>query len=335
MNMKQWLNSVKESEIKKAFPILSFPSISLMGITVKELINNSDLQAEGMKRIADRADTLASVGMMDLSLEAEAFGSNIHVSDGEVPTVVGAIVTSEEEAQNLKVPSVDSGRCALYINAIKKASELICDRPVFAGVIGPYSLAGRLMDVTEIMINCYTNPEFVHTVMKKTTEFIINYANAYKERTGAKGVLMAEPLTGMLSPELAEEFSSPYVKQIVDAVQDDDFLVLYHNCGNNTVQMIDSLLSIGASAYHFGNSVNMKDVLEKVPSDVIVMGNVDPARQFRNGTVESIKEETNKVMNECCGYKNFIISSGCDIPPASNWDNIDAFFDAVKEFYNK
>jgi uroporphyrinogen decarboxylase len=28
-----------------------------------------------------------------------------------------------------------------------------------------------------------------------------------------------------------------------------------------------------------------------------------------------------------------VISSGCDIPPLSSWDNIGAFFAAVKEFY--
>ena len=43
---------------------------------------------------------------------------------------------------------------------------------------------------------------------------------------------MAEPLAGLLSPDLAQEFSADYVKQIVDAVQDDNFLVVYHNCGN-------------------------------------------------------------------------------------------------------
>lgn len=40
-------------------------------------------------------------------------------------------------------------------------------------------------------------------------------------------------------------------------------------------------------------------------------------------------------MGACCGYKNFVISSGCDIPPATPWENIDAFFEAVNEFYKK
>lgn len=69
--------------------------------------------------------------MMDLSVEAGSFGSQIKVSDDEVPTVVGAIVTSEEEADALQVPAVGAGRTGKYVEAIKKACELISDRPVF------------------------------------------------------------------------------------------------------------------------------------------------------------------------------------------------------------
>ena len=48
MNMDQWTKELLEAPVKKALPVLSFPSIQLMGITVKELINDSDLQAKGM-----------------------------------------------------------------------------------------------------------------------------------------------------------------------------------------------------------------------------------------------------------------------------------------------
>ena len=45
---------------------------------------------------------------------------------------------------------------------------------------------------------------------------------------------------------MEEEFSEPYVRQIVEAVQDDSFMVIYHNCGNTATAMTDSLASIGA-----------------------------------------------------------------------------------------
>ena len=78
----------------------------------------------------------------------------------------------------------------------------------------------------------------------------------------------------------------------------------------------------------------MEEIMEKMPSDTICLGNVDPAGQFRNGTPESIREETMNVMERCCRYPNFVISSGCDVPPMSSWENIDAFYSAVNEFYN-
>lgn len=333
-NMTQWVKDMIANPKKKAMPVLSFPAISLMGITVKDLISSSDLQAKGMKMVADEVDSAASVSLMDLSVEAECFGSTIQVSDDEVPTVTGSIVSTEEDADALEVPEVGSCRTGIYIEAIKKASEMITDRPVFAGIIGPFSLAGRLMDVTEAMIYCYEEPDMVETVLDKVTEFLINYAKAYKE-AGADGIVMAEPLAGLLSPSLAEDFSAPYVKKIVDAVQDDNFIVVYHNCGDAVCRMADSIVSTGAAVYHFGNSIRLADMLPLIPSDKLVMGNVDPAGEIRNGTPESIKAATKLVMSECSEYPNFGISTGCDVPPMSSWENIHAFFEAVDEFYNE
>lgn len=335
MNMKQWIKDQISSPVKHGMPVLSFPSTQLLGITVKELISSSELQAKGMKAVADRAPSCAAVSLMDLSVEAEAFGATIHVSDDEVPTVVGAILEdaeSVEDVEAMKQPKVGDGRTGIYIDAISKAVKLITDRPVFAGIIGPYSLAGRLMGMTNIMVNCYEEPEMVHAALSRTTDFLIEYTKSYKA-VGAHGVVMADPAAGLLSPDLAAEFSVPYVKRLVNEVQDDEFVVIYHNCGPAVNKMIPELLEIGAAGYHFGNAISMAEILPQMPTNVLVMGNVDPVSQFRNGTTESIKADTTRILSECCSFPNFIISSGCDIPPISPWENIDAFFVAVDEFY--
>ena len=332
-NMKEWVAELIGNHPKKPMPILSFPSVSLLGVTVKEMISNSDLQARGMQAVAQRTPALASVSFMDLSVEAECFGSVVTVSDDEVPTIEEPIITNEEEAAALTVPKVGSGRTQIYLDAIKKAKERITDRPVLAGMIGPYSLAARLFDVSEIMMTCYDDPDTVHAVLEKCTQFLAAYAKAYRE-AGADGIVMAEPVAGLLSPSLEEEFSAPYVKQIVDAVQNDNFIVIYHNCGDNVPKMLGSILSTGAAAYHFGNAVDMeKDILQKVPSDVVVMGNVDPAGVLRLGTPESIRTATAELLQKCSPYPNFVLSSGCDIPPKTPWENLDAFFAAADDFY--
>jgi len=331
--MKQWIESLKGTGAKKPIPILSFPCVSLLGVTVRELISDSTLQAKGMKMVADRTDAGASVSFMDLSVEAECFGARVILSDDEVPTVKGSIINSMEEAEALCVPSVGGGRTQIYIDATKKACMEITDRPVLAGMIGPYSLAARLFDMSEIMMYCYDEPDTVHTVLEKVTAFLIEYARAYKA-AGANGIVMAEPVAGLLSPDLEEEFSSPYVKRIADALQDDSFIVIYHNCGGNVPVLLDSILSTGCAAYHFGNAVDMeRDIIAKAPRDVVIMGNLDPAGVLRMGSPEKVREETLSLLERCCKYENFVLSSGCDIPPMTPWENIDAFFAASNEYY--
>jgi len=330
--MKQWIADLIASPVKKTLPILSFPCVQKMGVTVKELVCDSELQAKGMKIVADSLPTAASVSLMDLSVEAEAFGSTIRMMDNEVPTVIGAIVTDEDEANALQIPEVGKARTGLYINAIKKAVGKITDRPVFAGVIGPYSLAGRLMDVSEIMICCYEEPDMVHTVVDKVTSFLINYCCAYKN-VGADGIILAEPLAGLLSPSFAQEFSHFYVKKIVDSVQSDEFCLIYHNCGNNVPMMAKDIYQIGACGYHFGDAVHLEDMFSDAPSDVLIMGNVSPSAQLLRGTPVSIHQTVRDIMNSCSRFPNFLLSSGCDVPPMAPWDNIKAFFEASRAYY--
>jgi uroporphyrinogen decarboxylase len=130
-----------------------------------------------------------------------------------------------------------------------------------------------------------------------------------------------------------EEFAAPYMKRIVDAVQDDEFIVIYHNCGGAVLRLIDSIVTCGAAAYHFGNAIDMKAALEKMPSDVVVMGNIDPVGQLTEGTPEGVYAATMALLEQCSVHQNFVISSGCDVPPRAKWENIDAFFRAVEDFY--
>ena len=332
MNMYKWLEAVRNNPKKKPMPVLSYPAIQMTGVNVRELSFSAEAQARGMKLVADRTDALASVSLMDLSVEAECFGSQVKMTEDEVPTVVGAIVTTPEEVEALQVPAVGSGRTGIYLDAIAEAKKLITDRPVFAGVIGPFSLAGRLVDVTEAMILCFEDPDMLRTVLEKCTQFLVDYIRKYKE-VGADGVVIAEPLAGMLSPDLAAEFSHPYVKRIVDACQDENFIIVYHNCGNGTIRMLDGIVGTGCKAYHFGNAIDMRDLMPHMPSDCIAMGNVDPAGEFLNGTEQSVYDVTSALLRDCGKYPNFVLSSGCDIPPRTPWKNIDAFFRAAKDYY--
>ena len=61
MNMKAWLEELRLAPKKKAMPVLSFPCIQLLDISVKELIASGEMQAKGMKLVADRIPSAAAV----------------------------------------------------------------------------------------------------------------------------------------------------------------------------------------------------------------------------------------------------------------------------------
>lgn len=76
----------------------------------------------------------------------------------------------------------------------------------------------------------------------------------------------------------------------------------------------------------------MVDALKEVPADALAMGNLDPVSVFKMGTPESMHKDTLELLEATKEYPNFVLSSGCDVPPHTALENIDAFYEALKEF---
>lgn len=332
MNMYNWMEQIIYTERKKALPILTYPAVQFILRTVREVMKDPNHLAIGMRLIADKYDMPASFGYMDLSVEAEAFGAYAAYPADEIPTIIGKLIADEEAADRLQVPQLGAGRTGIYFETTKKALMLIHDRPIFAQCIGPFSLTGRLMNVNDVMLHCYESPDLVHAVLRKATDFLKGYALEFK-KIGAAGIVLAEPLAGLLSPDLMREFSMEYVREIVDAVQDKHYLFVYHNCGSAVPKLINEITDTGCFAYHFGESVDLGYILDKMPRNYLVLGNISPSKVFDCNSTEHVRLETLRVLRGCSKYNNFVISSGCDIPPNVDLDNVDMFFQTSEDYY--
>ena len=331
--MKQWITDIINHPKRIAIPILTHPGIEMIGKTVLDAVTDGRVHAEAIRMLNERFPSAASTVIMDLTVEAEAFGCVINFSKDEVPTVSHRLVSSFEEVQQLSVPALSAGRVPQYLLANQLAATAITDKPVLGGCIGPYSLAGRLYDMTEIMMAIYTEPDTIQLLLEKCTQFLTEYCRAMKT-AGINGIIVAEPAAGLLSDDDCRQYSSVYVKQIVDTLQDDDFSVILHNCGN-TGQCTQAMLYTGARGYHFGNAMNMVDALEACPPHVLVMGNLDPVSVFKMSTPEQVKQSARNLLERTAGYRNFVLSSGCDVPPHTPLENVQAFYEALSEFNMK
>lgn len=328
--ISSWENDIMAGTSRKAIPLMSHAGVELIGRTVNQAVKDGLVHFKALRAIEENYSPDAVCAIMDLTVEAEAFGCKISFSDNDIPTVAFGVVNDEAGVNELDVPDPLQHRTGEYIKAIKLSASAFPDKPVFAVCIGPFSLAGRLFGMTEIMTSLLFEPDVISVLVKKCSDFLRSYILEFK-KAGANGIIMAEPAAGLLSSEQCDSFSSDFIRTIVRDVQDQEFLFILHNCGN-TGHVTRSMISTGARGLHFGNRIDIMDVLEEVPSERLVFGNIDPVGIFKMSGPEVMRTVCRELLNKTSAYRNFILSSGCEIPPGVSASNFESFFKIIRDF---
>jgi len=311
-----------------AVPICTFPAKALTGATVRQIVSDASANAETQQAYHERYRTPVVLTAMDLSAEAEAFGCEILLSDTDLPTVVGRLVTTAMEAAALRVPDPGEGRTGVSIEAARLLARLPEGPLVLGGCIGPFSLAARIIGVGEALELTIAEPGLVHAVLEKAAAFLLAYATAMRD-AGADGLIMAEPAAGLLSPRGMAEFSSAYVRPIAQVIDGGPFALVLHNCAAR-LPHLGAMLQAGTRAIHVGAPMDLPVALSEVPPEVVVCGNLDPVRTFVQATPEEVGQHVGQLLEAAGGWRNLVLSSGCDIPPEAPLANVGAFFEAVR-----
>jgi uroporphyrinogen decarboxylase len=316
------------SAARVALPIATYPGLALTGATVRQAVNDPQVQFEAVAALHERYRTPFVLSAMDLSAEAEAFGCTLHVSDNEIPCVTGRLVTNLEQAANVAVPQPGDGRTKVYLETVRRLKRLPARPLVLGGCIGPFSLAARLVGVSEALELTLSDPELMAAVLEKSAEFLSAYARAFKE-AGADGLIMAEPAAGLLSPRGMSTHSSGYIKRIAAAAGGGEFALILHNCAARLLHL-PAILETGLSTFHFGAPMDLPAALGKVAPEVALCGNLDPTGVFCQLGPGEVRERTLELLSKTAEHRNYVISSGCDVPAAAPLANLDAFYAAVK-----
>lgn len=112
---------------------------------------------------------------MDLSVEAECFGSGIVFSQNETPQISYPLVVSLSEIERLEVPSMGEYRRKNCIEITKKLLSLDISKPVIEGIIDPFSLAGRLFGAKEMFKLTIDNEFSALLLIEKCNQFLMNF----------------------------------------------------------------------------------------------------------------------------------------------------------------
>lgn len=323
---------ILDSQKRLAMPIGIYPGLQLTGKTVPKAVFDALIQTNAAIALQERYPSPFLQTAMDLSIEAEVFGAQVRFDDHEVPTILGRLITRREDLNMLFAPKIGHKRTMVPPNVVSFLKERAGKdtKFVLGGMIGPFSLVGRLYGVSEALALTMEDPDLLIDLLKLATHFLMRYAEAFRG-VGADGIIVAEPAAGLMSPKSLAKFSAQFMRQIVESLQTEEFTFIYHNCGAKLVHL-EEILKDGAAIHHFGRPMDIPAALQKVDHQTILAGNLDPAEVFVGSTPDQIYLRTMELLQATAPYRNYLLSSGCDLPPATPLENLDAFHRAVADF---
>ncbi|MFY9430868.1 MAG: uroporphyrinogen decarboxylase family protein [Acetomicrobium sp.] len=316
----EYINALGRTPV---IPLLGFPGLKFGGNTIRQGLTDAEIQYRAIEELANHFEVDALIHLMDLTVEAEALGAEIHFPEDASPSVKVHPLKSVEQLKDLSVPDPEKdGRMPIFIETVRRMKENL-SIPVGAYVIGPYTLAGEMMKVENTLKATIKDPDPLKEILAFMAEVIKVYAMALV-RAGADILTILEPTASMLSPKQFDEFSGAYIKEIYDSLP--ECMTVLHICGNTTY-ILKAMAATGAEGLSLDTPVKLHEVIDMIP-DVVLIGNVDPVRVMLQGSPEKVYENTLDLRRKMKGHKNFILSTGCDLPPETPFENIEAFVKA-------
>lgn len=269
----------------------------------------------------------------DLCVEAEALGCIMNpytdVQHLLYPTIKEKIIDSTEEALgSFNPPSglLDRGRVPVVQEAIRILKREVGEEIAIGSyVLGPFTLAGQLMDLDFLLKYSFKNPQLINQLLDKLADVVIAVARAYQE-AGADYITVREmgAPTDVLSPRSFRTVILPHLQKVFHSLEGPKVL---HICGN-TNPIVGLMAQSGADAISVEQKNDLLKTRSEVGPDVLVFGNVAGYDVLAAGSPEAVREATLRAIE---GSVDSVWPS-CDIWPTAPPENIRAMVDTVKEF---
>lgn len=323
--MMRLMEMVRASDRRLVVPLAGFPGAQLTQSTLKQNEFNAELQYRSLYKLVERVDPDAVFLMMDLSVEAGAIGLPVRFPLLESATVEHHPVREVADLEQFKVVDIlGDGRVWVFLETMRRLKERL-HLPKGAYVIGPFTLAGLMMGANQIALDTVDRPDVVRSVVNFAEHLIIDYAAALVD-AGADMICILEPTACFLSPTAFRQFCSTSISQIIRHI---DAASILHVCGNTT-HLASAMAETGAQGLSLDALVDLAVVARNVPSDCVLIGNIDPVRVMVNGNPADVARAVRDLHEHMATVENFIISTGCDLPPETPIENIAAMVEAAR-----
>ena len=310
-------------------PLAGFPGVEMIGSTIKLAQQNYGEHYRAIRSLVDAFHPDLVFPLMDLAVEANALGRYTIFPQADSATVPKDSFTMADLERLSTITIGFDSRLSGYVEMMKMMSVTLPAGILKGGyVVGPFTLAGLMMGADDAVMSTVLEPEQLHRLCHFTTERIQEYVQLLIS-AGADVICILEPSAVMLSPEQFSEFSAIYIRHITQSFKYSGISFVYHTCGN-TMHLVDKMVRSGVQGVSLDSpdvGVDLAAVARRIPEEVVVIGNINPATTMRFGTRAEVHDQVNALLGEMERFPNFILSTGCDLPQETPIENIREFMD--------
>lgn len=266
----------------------------------------------------------------DILTPLPAFGVPFDIEEVKGPIIHSPIC--DEEALKCLHP-IDLEKLQFVGESLSILREEVGEKAAVLGFVGaPWTIAtyvvegGSTRTYTTIKRMCHTAPRVLKVLLSHLTQAISDYV-IFQVKSGAQCIQIFDSWGGQLPPNIWEQWSKPYIEQIVSLVRKECPqipLVLYIN-GNGG--LLERMTGIGVDVIGLDWTVDMADGRRRLGYNVNVQGNVDPAYLF--SPLPVLTDEIHRVVR-CAGGRGHILNLGHGVLMNTPEEAVAHFFDVVR-----
>ena len=278
----------------------------------------------------DQIGVDAAIIFSDILVVLQAMNIDVEMRDGNGPYIPQP-VNSKAALDQVILPDVEE-HLGYVFEAVRMTKSALNDRVPLIGFAGApwtllcYAVQGQgSKNFDRAKAFCFKEPQMAKELLQRITTTTIAYLRE-KVKAGADVIQLFDSWGGLLSPDDYQEFSWPYLQQIVDALSGSVPVIVF---GKGCWFSLQEMSKSGASALGIDWTCTARNARYLSGGQITLQGNFDPSRLL--SPIPEIKTQVKQMIN-AFGKDRYIVNLGHGILPNIPVDHAKAFVDAVKEY---
>jgi MtaA/CmuA family methyltransferase len=305
-------------------PITMMFAADLKGAHYRDYACDHRVLAEAQIAVAERFDFDYVSSISDPAREASDLGATVEWFEDQPPAIVEskALLEKKSKLAELRLPDLSApGRMRDRIEAVRLlAARTGATRIVEGWVEGPCAMSADLRGLNTLMLDFFDDPVFVDALFDFTVRMELEFARE-QVAAGATLIGVGDAAASLIGPKLYPQQVLPWEQRLIAGIHGFGVPVRLHICGN-TKRIVEGMGQTGADIIDLDFPTPLEHARRAMRETQVLLGNIDPVRDLRDGTPESI----GAALAECYRQAGpaYICGAGCETPRGTPDANVEA-----------